>query len=308
MAHIGIQKALFKLIDGLLGLIGGLFEAGPGPHGQGDVVALAAGQPALAGLHAGELLEFAVKLLNRPADAAFVLGSGRVAGLDLVGQEVVRLVGGHQYAEEFQFAVLGHPFYFQHLAPFHFRRRPGKQRHRLVGPLAARVVDQAVIFQRAIKRLAFLQQPLEQGRGGVPAVHQHGPVRDATRGQLPQHVGHVVELSLAVGVGGEEAVVDEPELVRVGVDVHADDQADAGNHAVGVAAVLAADQFDAPAVLLVEHRVVEQHVAPRAQHDLGTHLLPELAWGEMPVFEKVTHVVVRQALQVVGRPGTCPCN
>ena len=101
MSHERIQRALFKLVNRLLGLSGGLFEAGPGPHGQGDVVALAAGQPALAGLHAGELLEFAVKLLNRPADAAFVLGSGRLAGLHLVGHEVVRPVGGHQYTEEF---------------------------------------------------------------------------------------------------------------------------------------------------------------------------------------------------------------
>ena len=100
MSHIRIQKALFELIDGLFRLVGGLFEAGPGAYGQGDVVALAAGQPALAGLHAGKLLEFAVKRLHRPADAAFLLGSGRVAGLDLIGEEVVRPVGGHPYAEE----------------------------------------------------------------------------------------------------------------------------------------------------------------------------------------------------------------
>ncbi len=96
MPHIGIQKPLFELIHCFLGLIGRLFEAGPGPHGQGNVIALAAGQPTLAGLHAGELLEFAVKLLNRLADTAFVFGSGRGAGLHLIGQEVVRPVGGHQ--------------------------------------------------------------------------------------------------------------------------------------------------------------------------------------------------------------------
>ena len=94
MAHVRIQKPLLELINRLLGQVSDLFESGPGTHGQGNVVALAAGQPALAGLHAGELLEFAVKLLNLPADAAFLFGSGRVAGLDLVGKEVVRPVGG----------------------------------------------------------------------------------------------------------------------------------------------------------------------------------------------------------------------
>jgi len=121
------------------------------------------------------------------------------------------------------------------------------------------------------------------------------------RGQLGQHLSHVVELGLAVGFGGEEAVVNQPKLVGFGVDVHARHQADAGNHAVGVAAVLAAREFDAPAVVLVKHRVVKEHVAPRTQHDLRAHLLPELARREMTGFEKVTHVVVRQAVQVVGQ-------
>ena len=85
----------------LLGLVDGLFEAGLGPHGQGEVVALATGQPAPAGLHAGELLAFAVKRLNRPADATFLFGSGRVAGRGLVGHEIIRPVGGHPYAEAF---------------------------------------------------------------------------------------------------------------------------------------------------------------------------------------------------------------
>ena len=124
MPHVRIQKPFFELVNRFLGLVGGLFEAGPGPHGQGNVVALAAGQPALAGLHAGELLAFAVKLLNRPADAAFLFSSGRVTGLHLVSHEVVRPVGGHQYAEEFQFAVLGHPLYFQCLALRYLLVRP----------------------------------------------------------------------------------------------------------------------------------------------------------------------------------------
>ena len=72
MSRILLQKAVFRLVYGLFGLVGGLFETSPGAHGQGNVVALAADQPALAGRPAGGLPEFAVKLLNRPADAAFV--------------------------------------------------------------------------------------------------------------------------------------------------------------------------------------------------------------------------------------------
>lgn len=65
--------------------------------------------------------------------------------------------------------------------------------------------------------------------------------------------------------------------------------------------LLAAHEFDAPAVVPVEHRVFEQDVASRAQYDLRAHLLPALAWGEMTGFKKVTHVAVRQSIQVVGQ-------
>ena len=53
--------------------------------------------------------------------------------------------------------------------------------------------------------------------------------------------------------------------------------------------------------MLVDHRVVKQNVAPGAEHDLRPHLLPGLARREMIDFEKVTHFVVHQALQVVGQ-------
>ena len=39
------------------------------------MIVLAAAQPTLAGLHAGELFAFAMKLLNRSAHAVFLLGS-----------------------------------------------------------------------------------------------------------------------------------------------------------------------------------------------------------------------------------------
>ena len=208
-----------------LGLVGGLFDAGPGSHSQGNVVALAAGKSALADLHAGELLTFAVKLLNRPADAAFLFSSIRVTELGLVGQEVVHPVGGHSYAEAFQFAVLRHALYFQGFALLHLFVRPAQIAHWLAGLLVARIINEAVAFQRAVKRITRRQQPLEQDRGGVPAVHQHYAEGNAAWGQLGEHAGHVLGLSLAVHVGGEKAVINQPKLVGVRVDVYAIDQA-----------------------------------------------------------------------------------
>ena len=88
-----LQKAVFRLVYGLFSLVGGLFETSPGAYGQGNVVALAADQPALAGRLVGGLPEFAVKLLNRPADAAFVAAAaGSQASTSLVRRLSVRWV------------------------------------------------------------------------------------------------------------------------------------------------------------------------------------------------------------------------
>ena len=69
-------------------------------------------------------LEFALKRLNYSVEVAFLLGGGRVAGLDLVGNEVVRPVGGHHYIPKFQLVIPRHPFPFHHFACLHLLRRP----------------------------------------------------------------------------------------------------------------------------------------------------------------------------------------
>ena len=68
---------------------------------------------------------------------------------------------------------------------------------------------------------------------------------------------------------------------------------------MGTAAVLVADQFDAPSVVLVEHHIVEQNVAPRTECHLWAHRLPELMRSEQLSYEKVAHVVVHQFFQTV---------
>ena len=126
-----------------------------------------------------------------------------------------------------------------------------------MGLLTAEIVDQAVAFQQAVRRFLFLKQPPKQGCGGVPTVYEHRAAGNATRGQVGQHIGHRVEGDFAVGFGSKQVVVQKPELVGFRVDIHAGNQADADNHAVDVAVALVAHQRNAPAVVSVEHRIVE---------------------------------------------------
>ena len=64
---------MFDLVDSLLRFAGDLFETNPDQDGTTDVVADDAGFATLTAFQAGELLGFAMKLLNLPAQATRLL-------------------------------------------------------------------------------------------------------------------------------------------------------------------------------------------------------------------------------------------
>ncbi len=54
---------------------------------------------------------------------------------------------------------------------------------------------------------------------------------------MGKHLAHVVEFSFAVPVRVEEALVNDPELRGLRVDIDTGDNPDAANHRFGVAAI-----------------------------------------------------------------------
>ncbi len=59
-----------------------------------------------------------------------------------------------------------------------------------------------------------------------------------------QHVPYTIELAFAIAVRVIDAVVNAPELAKVRIDVHTRHDPDALDHAVGVATLLLAHQFN----------------------------------------------------------------
>ncbi len=55
--------------------------------------------------------------------------------------------------------------------------------------------------------------------------------------RMGKHLAHVVEFSFAVPVRVEEALVNDPELRGLRVDIDTGDNPDAANHRFGVAAI-----------------------------------------------------------------------
>jgi hypothetical protein len=80
--HVLREHAVLDLIDGVAGLVGQSLEAHPDQDGATDVVSPDARPAALAGLDSGELLFFAVKLLDSSSGGRTLLAP------DLSGSEL----------------------------------------------------------------------------------------------------------------------------------------------------------------------------------------------------------------------------
>jgi hypothetical protein len=77
--------------------------------------------------------------------------------------------------------------------------RPCQAVHPLIGLLPARVIDLAIIFQRAVLILLHAINQPHHRDGGIPRVHQH-----RTKGQplvidrMCTHVRHMIQFAFAI--------------------------------------------------------------------------------------------------------------
>ena len=164
---------------------------------------------------------------------------------------------------------------FNQFAAQHLVVVPSQLADGLVGVFALAVVHQPVAFERAVKHLPGPVDVQHDLLGGVPGVHQDGAERQPLLQEgVVEHVPHLVELGLAVRVGVVGAPVDHPVLAGVEVDIQAVDHADALDHRVLVAAILATHEFYVERVALVQHRVVEDQAGVLGVADGVLHRQP----------------------------------
>ena len=72
-----------------------------------------------------------------------------------------------------------------------------------------------------------------------------------------EHVLDVVEFGFAIPVRVIEPIIQQPELVGVGIDIDTSDHANAFDRGFGIAAPLSADQFNRKGVVLIEDRIIK---------------------------------------------------
>src|SRR5512143_1296193 len=97
------------------------------------MIALNPSLATLAAFQTGDLLAFAVQLLNLPAKATRLLSSLRGILSGIVGHDPIRAVGRHLNPEQTHLVVFGKALDLDRLPVRYFGSAPGQRIHSLVG-------------------------------------------------------------------------------------------------------------------------------------------------------------------------------
>ncbi len=106
-------------------------------------------------------------------------------------------------------------------------------------------------------------------------------------------------LGLAVPVGIVEPVIEQPELLGLGIDVDAGYHANALDNRLGVAAPLAAHEFNPMGILFVQHSVVKEQVTPHRGLNLPAHVVPNQPRGHFLTTQITIDGIVAEGLAMV---------
>ena len=80
--------------------------------------------------------------------------------------------------------------------------------------------------------------------------------------------------TLAITFGIIDSIVNQPELIRIRIDIDAADNTNALDHLFGIATVLATHQINRERMTFVEHRIVKEYIAIDVCLDLRFRVLP----------------------------------
>ncbi len=135
-----------------------------------------------------------------------------------------------------------------------------------------RVVSRAVIhtpvaFEWTVVHLVQALNQEQQGPLGIPGIHQHGVEQKLfALHDVQQHVAHMVQFAFAIALRIIDAVVNDPELVKDRINVHAAHRPNAFDHAMRVTALVLSHQFKLRRGVLVQHRIIKHQIR------VGRHL------------------------------------
>lgn len=164
--------------------------------------------------------------------------------IQIVGHDPIRAMCV-RYPQEFDFEPVGKFVNFDGLAVKNVLRAPSQILGQTVGPLTSGIIDQTGGFDRADE--GQLQGINEDHHvlGRVPSVHEHRLGGQSLLGQGScEHLPHMVKLAFAVPLGVVQAVVDDPVLAAIWIDIQAIDPSNSLDQSMDILTVLQAHQID----------------------------------------------------------------
>lgn len=290
---------MFELIDGLLGLVSQRLQTHPHQQRTRYVVALDTSFATLAILKAGKLLGFSMKLLNLPAQGAHLLSVMCRTKRQVVGHDPFRAMGGHLNSEQLHAVVTRKAPDLDQLASLQVSLAPTQLLDTPVLCFSPTIVHQAIALKWTVEDLAHCSYLHHYLFGGVPSVHQHCLEWQLTPLCHRKHLPNMVQFALTIGIRVEDAVVNYPELLCLGVDIHTCDQPDASDYALFVAAPLTTHHLDVGPETVVQHCVVENHMPLWVRCNGRLHLFPKQSWRELLASQVAVDGIMAKARQMV---------
>jgi hypothetical protein len=179
------------------------------------------GFSALATFNSGQLLGFAVELLDFPAKAAHILYDLHVVLGYLVRDDVICALSRQHNPEKFHLISAREAFDLDDFAMFLFGFRPVKTVHASVRSCATRIIDLAIILERTVVNLVQPVNCEHHFFRGVPTIYQNCPKRQLFLvDTVEQHIAHVIQFGFAIAIRIINTVIDDPELVDLRIDIH----------------------------------------------------------------------------------------
>ena len=89
-----------------------------------------------------------------------------------------------------------------------------------------------------------------------------------------EHFSDVVEFGFAVYIRRKQAIVDQPKLIGLRIDINTRDNSDAFDDSMSVARILTTDQFDVERIVFIGNRI---YAAPQCQDKISVNLRWQLS-------------------------------
>jgi len=166
-----------------------------------------------------------------------------------------------------------------------------------IGSLDITVITQAIALEWTYVELAHPLYEQHQFFRSVPTVEEDTGERESliSNGRR-QHLADMVEFGLAITIRIEQAIVHNPILTIIGIDIKTIDYPNAFYHTMRITAILSAHHFDAARVIFIKNRVIENKISIRGLNNIPFNIIPDNSSCQFIPMKKTGYGIMTKAI------------